>query len=121
MFAEAQAASPRPWTEKTREGGGEAVESSRGEGERGIALGPWVAGEGKGSRGAHEVSGVLNLGDWQAGPNLVGGRGGGGRVVPIYFLAPSWSTWPLDSHLEVANDSAPLLRPNSSPIQLCDE
>lgn len=79
MFAEAQAASPRPWTEKTREGGGEAVERSRGEGERGIALGPWVAGEGKGSRGAHEVSGVLNLGDWQAGPNLVGGGGEAGE------------------------------------------
>lgn len=88
MFAEAQAASPRPWTEKTREGGGEAVERSRGEGERGIALGPWVAGEGKGSRGAHEVSGVLNLGDWQAGPNLVGGAGRRGKGRPDLFSSP---------------------------------
>lgn len=31
----------------------------------------------------------------------------GGGVVPIYFLAPSWSTWPLDPHLEVQNDSPP--------------
>ena len=61
---------------------------SRGEGERGIALGPWVAGEGKGSRGAHEVSGVLNLGDWQAGPNLVGGAGRRAKGRPDLFSSP---------------------------------
>lgn len=84
------------------------------EGERGIALGPWVAGEGKGSGEPRSIR-VLNLGDWQAGPNLVGGRGGGGRGRPDLFLAPSWSTWPLDSHLEVANDSAPSLPPQLLP------
>ena len=52
MFAEAQAASPRPWTENTREGGGEAVERSRGGGREGHRIRSLGCGRGEGRKGS---------------------------------------------------------------------
>lgn len=94
MFAQAQAASPRPGRKRLGREEGNAVEGSSGGRERGTVLGPWAAGMGWG-RAQEEpvkVSGVLNLGDWQAGAG---------------FGALSRGTWPPSSHLEIQNGSPP--------------
>lgn len=104
MFAQAQAASPRPGRKRLAREEGKA-EGSSGEREGGTALGPWATGVGCGGaqREPVKVSGVLNLGDWQAGTGLG---------------ALSRGTWPPGSHLEIQYGSPPH---HPSPIQLCDE
>lgn len=101
MFAEAQAASPRPGRKRLRKEEGKVVERSSGEGTLRWDLGGQRVG-GKTQGEPAKVSGVVNLGDWQARPGLGG---------------PFRGTWPPGSHLGVQNDSLPTPPPRSSAMK----
>ena len=86
-FAEAQAASPRPWTEKTREGGGEAVERSRGGGREGHRIRSLGCGRGEGRKGSPRS--IRSPKSWRLASRAKHGGGkGGGEGCPDLFSSP---------------------------------